>query len=420
MSPGRSTGMPLAPHDGSPRVLFVSHEATRSGAPIMFLHFLRWLRANTSLSFEILLLAGGPLADDFAAVAPTTSIEALGRSSASYFEAGIAKAGFPKAGDRLKVERVQRTVKHLRGFDALYLNSTTSALALRILPEIPPVVFSHIHELDSAFHYWFPEPDRSTMLRTTDWFVACAEVVASNLIGGYGIPRSRVSCHYEFIAPPQVDEQRARAVRAEIGIPPSTFLVGGSGQVIWRKGADLFIQMAAGVMRARPDLDVQFVWVGGPGDEPLPIEQDIAGLGLTGRVHYVGEVADPADLFAGLDVFCLPSREDPDPLVMLEAAALGVPIVSFPNGGVVEFAGDPDPCERRAVIVPYLDIEAMAAGVVDLLEDADARKAVGERGQHRVLNEHTVDVGAAGLYQEILGRLSPAPPVLHSATTTGP
>ena len=144
MSPGRSAESPAVAGTGQPRVLFVSHEATRSGAPIMFLHFLRWLRANTSLSFEILLLAGGPLADDFAAVAPTTSIEALGRSSASYFEAGIAKAGFPKAGDRLKVERVQRTVKHLRGFDALYLNSTTSALALRILPEIPPVVFSHI------------------------------------------------------------------------------------------------------------------------------------------------------------------------------------------------------------------------------------------------------------------------------------
>ncbi len=405
MTRGSSHVGAVGANAGSPRLLFVSHEATRSGAPIMFLHFLRWLRANTTLSFEILLLAGGPLAEEFEAVAPTTSVEALGRGSASYLEAGIAKAGFPKAGDRIKVERARRSLKHLRGFDAIYLNSTTSALALRILPEIPPVVFSHIHELDSAFGYWFPEPDRSTMLRSTDWFVACAEVVASNLIGGYGVSRRRVSCHYEFIEPPQVDEQRAAEVRAQVAIPPSAHLVGGSGSIIWRKGPDLFVQMAAEVRRSRPELDVQFVWVGGPGDEPLPMEQDIAGLGLTGRVHFVGEVSDPADLFAGLDVFCLPSREDPYPLVMLEAAALGVPVVSFPNGGVVEFAGTDDPAERRAVVVPYLDVVAMAAEVIRLLEGDGERRALGERGQRRVLAEHTVEVGASALYEEILVRL---------------
>ena len=57
-------------------------------------------------------------------------------------------------------------------FDAVYLNSTTSALALRVLPHVPPVVFSHIHELDSAFTYWFPEHDRRAMLEATDLFIA--------------------------------------------------------------------------------------------------------------------------------------------------------------------------------------------------------------------------------------------------------
>ena len=198
----------VVPRGRPPRVLFVSHEASRTGAPMMFLHFLRWVRANTDLDFEVLLLDGGPLTPEFEAVAPTTFVAALGRGSASYLEAGIARAGFPQVGDRLKVSRTQRAVRDLRGFDALYLNSTTSALALRVLPELPPLVFSHIHELDAAFTYWFPEHDRDLMLDTTDRFITCAQAVSRHLIGARGVEASRVSCHCEFIEPPVADPVR--------------------------------------------------------------------------------------------------------------------------------------------------------------------------------------------------------------------
>lgn len=388
------------------RVLFVSHEASRTGAPIVLLHFLRWLKANTDLRFEILLLAGGPLVDEFAALGPTHLVEALGRGSASYVEAGIVKAGFPALADRVKVSRTQRSVRHLDDFDALYLNSTTSALALRVLPKIPPLVFSHIHELDSAFTYWFPESDRRVMITTTDWFVACAKAVAKNLTAGFGVAPDRVSCHYEFVRPPIVDPARAAALRADIGVPPGAHLVGGSGAVIWRKGPDLFVQCAAAVVRSNPELDVHFVWIGGDGDEHIPIASDIAKLGLEARVHFIGEIADPGDLFSTLDVFCVTSREDPYPLVMLEAASLGVPVVSFDNGGAVEFAGAADdPDVRRALIVPYLDADAMGAAVEQLLLNPEDRQTLGKRGQARVLNEHTVEVGAAGLYDDLVDHL---------------
>src|SRR5690606_5747696 len=168
---------------------------------MLFLHFLRWLRATSDLGFEILLLAGGPLVDEFAAIAPTHRVEALGRGANAYLEAGIAKAGFPDVSDRLKIGRARRSIGQLGHFDVLYLNSTTSALALRILPTGPPLVFSHIHELRSAFAYWFPERDRAKMLAATDWFVACADDVGRNLVDHYDVPADRVSVHHEFIDP---------------------------------------------------------------------------------------------------------------------------------------------------------------------------------------------------------------------------
>lgn len=388
----------------------MTHEASRTGAPIVFLHFLRWVREHTDLDFEVLLLAGGPLAHEFAALAPTHRVDALGRGPVSYVEAGIARAGFPRAGDALKVARARRSVDHLRGFDVLYLNSTTSALTLRILPELPRFVVSHVHELDSAFSYWFPHRDREEMLRRTDWFVACSDGVARNLVRAHGVPRAAISRHYEFIDPPVVDATAVRRARAGLDVPPDARIVGASGVQIWRKGPDLFLQMAARLHRDRPDLDAHFVWVGGPGDERMPLESDAERLGLGGRVHLVGEVERPADLFASFDIFCLTSREDPYPLVMLEAAALGTPVVSFANGGAVELAGTGPADQARAVVVPYLDTTAMAHAVAGLLDRDEERRAIGRRGQDHVLAHHTIEVAAPRLHDELVHRASRALP----------
>ena len=52
------------------KVLFISHEASRTGAPIVFLNFLKWFKANTDIPFQILLKKGGVLEPDFKAIAP--------------------------------------------------------------------------------------------------------------------------------------------------------------------------------------------------------------------------------------------------------------------------------------------------------------------------------------------------------------
>lgn len=371
---------------------------------MVLLHFVRWLRANTDVDFEILLLAGGPLAEEFEAVARTHRAEALGSGSFAYLEAGITKAGFPGVANRLKVLRAGRSLGSLGTFDVIYLNSTTSAFALQVLDHESSMLVSHVHELESAFTYWFPERDRTAMLAATDWFVACAGAVKDNLVENFGVAPERVSCHHEFVDVPAADTVRARRIREDLGLPLDVALVGGAGMVIWRKAPDLFVQVAAGVARRHPDIDAHFVWIGGYNDEKLPIEQDLRRLGLSDRVHFVGEVSDTVDLFSELDVFCLTSREDPYPLVMLEAAAAGVPVVAFPNGGVVEFATD-DAGRRCAELVPYLDADAMADSVADLLRDADARRDLAANGRDRVRRDHTVEVGASKLFAELSERV---------------
>jgi glycosyltransferase involved in cell wall biosynthesis len=166
------------------------------------------------------------------------------------------------------------------------------------------------------------------------------------------------------------------------------------------------------VVRARPDADIRFVWAGGaghPDEGDPPVEEDTAKLGLEDRVHFVGEFTSPADVFGMFDVFCLTSREDPFPLVMLEAAAMGVPIASFANGGVVELAAAGGPEGPLAMVVDYLDVASLARAVVDLLDDAEARAELGGRAREHVLANHVTEVAAPRLYAD-LQALHPAFP----------
>lgn len=80
----------------------------------------------------------------------------------------------------------------------------------------------------------------------------------------------------------------------------------------------------------------------------------------------------------------------------MEAAALGVPIVTFDNGGAPELVA-----KGCGVVVPYLDVEGMAEAIVALVGDPDRRHALGERGREVVLAEHTVESGGPATLAEI-------------------
>ena len=103
------------------------------------------------------------------------------------------------------------------------------------------------------------------------------------------------------------------------------------------------------------------------------------------------------DFLAAMDVFALSSREDPFPLVMLEAASMSLPLVCFgSSGGGPEFAG-----QDAGLIAPYLDVGAFAAHILALADDADARARLGNNGRRKVLEHYTLDHQIPKLYDVI-------------------
>jgi len=185
--------------------------------------------------------------------------------------------------------------------------------------------------------------------------------------------------------------QDATKLREELDIPKDAFVVGGCGTMDWRKGVDLFIQVANRTVRYMDNRDIYFCWIGGCLSRRTCIEYhyEVEQLSLRGHLFFLGEVADTAPYMAELDLFLLTSREDPFPLVMLEAARQGVPIVCFEGGGGgTEFVDD-----MVGAKVPMLDVTEMARVVVDLKKRPQARANLGSAAYERSLAYTTERMG---------------------------
>lgn len=214
--------------------------------------------------------------------------------------------------------------------DLWYLNTgvlpDVAALARQL--HIPYVV--HIHELTSAFDEYKSDSFLS-MLTGAQTIIGCSGLVQKR-IQQLGFPDAELmySC---------IDHQRiqvrssALEVRQQLGIPADAFVWIMSGTASLRKGYDLI-----------PDLltylpnNAYVCWLGKPRDSALRtyVNRRVHNEQLNFRE--IGEQSDDYfDYLSAADGFVLTSREDPFPLVMIEAAALGKPIAAFNSGGVSEF-----------------------------------------------------------------------------------
>ncbi len=177
--------------------------------------------------------------------------------------------------------------------------------------------------------------------------------------------------------------QRIRA-RAELSANESDFVVGNVASLTEQKGHIHLLQAAQIVCQKDPD--VRFAIVGvGPLRETL--EQHAEELGINDRVMFLGARTDAATLYNGFDCFALSSLWEGGPIVVLEAMATGIPIVTTLVGAVKEFLDEGD-----AQIVPIGDAPAMAEAILQLKSQPEQRARMAERALSRARNRFSVDM----------------------------
>jgi glycosyltransferase involved in cell wall biosynthesis len=140
-------------------------------------------------------------------------------------------------------------------------------------------------------------------------------------------------------------------------------VVGTMGRFVAKKGFDVFIA-ALGLLRAQ-GVELRAI-LGGDGAERAALERQAGEAGLADVLSFPGWVTDKAAFFAGIDVFCLPSHHEPFGIVLLEAMAQAVPIVSTDSEGPSEIL-----CDGTAgILVPRNDPCRLAEAIAALLGNA--------------------------------------------------
>jgi hypothetical protein len=179
------------------------------------------------------------------------------------------------------------------------------------------------------------------------------------------------------------------SLRSELGLRAGDKTVFGCGTVDWRKGPDLFVETALEVLKKIPE--ARFFWIGCDGGDEAAARAH--RLATDSCIRFLGERKNPRDYFALGDAFFLSSREDPFPLVALEAADAALPVVCFADaGGMPEFVGN-----EHGRTVSSGDAHAAAAALVELLSDGESRKSQGLAAQAAVRAKHDSVQGAAAV-----------------------
>ena len=354
--------------------------------------FMQWYRKNVGGPMACTLVRGGELESEFAALCKTRILARDPWHKRTRRRRLLRKIGLDRLGKWFHARSVSQV--QLERPVLIYCNTTATSQALEAVVDPTRRVLCHVHELDFTLRNEIGLDALQSVLAQSNRLIACSLAVATNLIERHQIPKEKIDVVHEWFSPETVvsipTEDARQWLRQKLGLRSTSIVVGAAGSLGWRKGPDLFVQMALTICQLQPQLDIHFLWLGESRDSPQGQQflHDVDHAGLGQRVTLIPSQPDPTRYFRGLDLFVLSSREDPYPLVCLEAAACGVPIICFANaGGMPEFVED-----DCGAIVPYLDIRSLAATVIELAIKEDYRSELGRNAQTKVHTRHDISL----------------------------
>lgn len=352
------------------RAIFVSHEATRTGAPKIILNVLKHFKTCCDIQCESLLLTGGHLAEEFGQ-----------HSIVDCFNASPTNFNDIKKRTHRAVTREKNNQPIVAICNSMESRHITANLSKAGIPCI-----SLVHELPSSYS----EDDYKFVFKHSEKVVFPAHTVRDAADAKTPLPPGRSLVLPQGLLDPTFGQNVTRdiarkSIREELGIPQNAFVVLGCGTLDLRKGIDHFAAIARQVVnRNQSDTPIHFVWVGeGPRwthSVHHYVELDLKKSPARDYVHFIGERSNVEPYFVGADTFLMTSRVDPFPCVIHEAMASKLPIITFANSG-----GAPEAIDSGAgIIVPYADYDRASSTILVLSSEKALAKTYTDRAYQRV------------------------------------
>ncbi len=223
--------------------------------------------------------------------------------------------------------------------------------------------------------------------RRTDGYIAVSKPIQDDLLKT-GVSSEMVNLVTNAVevddASPAMDP---RSIRRQIGVPEDCLLCIAVGRLVWAKGYDDFIKAFVSVSGQVPNA---YAVILGAGELHSSLSAEIHDIGLTNKIILLGH-CEPQRVLSTLkasDVFVMSSRSEGVPYALLEAAALGLPILATQCGGIPEILDD----GADAILVPVSDPASLAAGMIKLLIDRSFSKQLGANAKAKIKQRFSLPV----------------------------
>ena len=353
------------------RVAFVASTLAVGGAEALLCSLVLHLRGHGVEPAVVALNHRGRFYDVLRTNGVTTSFSAM---SSRYDVRGAWRA-------YASIREAQPDVIVTQGVDAAVIGRCAA-----VVSRVPHVALEHSGAgLHLALH-------RRLLVRLVaggfDLAITVSDTQRADLVR-LGYPSSRIRTIPSGIPEPVPTRER-RNTRAALGVPEEGLLALLVAMLRPEKQITRFVDAVA---EARSRGCPVFGVVAGSGPELATIEARVAGRpGLS----ILGERADVPDLMAAADIVCLTSRAEALPMVVLEAMALGRPVLSTPVGGIPDAIGD-------AGVLVDDSTQAIATALCAAAADPARLRTLGTRARGRYVERFSMDRVAESYAEALRG-----------------
>jgi glycosyltransferase involved in cell wall biosynthesis len=240
------------------------------------------------------------------------------------------------------------------------------------------------------------------LMRRFDHLIAVSHATKNEMVAA-GIPPDLISVIHNAIDTDTWSPRHATAaLREELGLEQACPVIGYVGRIMPEKDLETWLRAAALVAQRYPE--AQFVLVG-EGRDGITLGQlrCLADqLGIADRVHFPGYRAHLLPVYGSFDLFVLSSRREGLPNSILEAMAVGLPVVTTDVAGTSELVLD----GHTGYMVPQGDVDRLAHAMVTLVANQQLRQRMGQAGRERIECEFSFThrlQRIEALYTRILG-----------------
>jgi len=329
-------------------ILFIGHEATLTGAPLILLKAIEEIKKKNDILPVVILCKDGVLEKEYKKLGLVYTLPNHRNPSI----------------DNKELDGLLNKVNDIKKISKAIFNSVESRRILKVVRKHTSKLTYLIHELGNLY----PKNAWNIIDKNSDKIVFPAEFVKRKAIENNSFDLSKLSIQAQGLLKPGLlnrnKSEARKEIRDKLKLPSNAIIILGAGTGIPRKGIDFFTSIALSVL-PKTEQPIYFIWLGEMpiNDYKYWIEKDIEHSGYSDRILLLGEQKETENYFCASDLFLMTSRGDPFPCVVQEAVASGLFIIGYQNvGGFTDLID-----QNNGVLLSYGDVH----GAVEVILNKD-------------------------------------------------